>query len=75
MKSSELFMKIWIGMHPSPEGNNFLFVSFGPKTYGKPLYYEIYNHILKRAVVDAGIKKKVTPISLGIPGQLTWPQN
>lgn len=61
---SESYLKIWMGMHPSPEENNSLFVSFGPKTYGEPLYYEIYNHILKRAVVDAGIKKKVTPHTL-----------
>lgn len=61
---SESYLKIWMGMHPFPEESNSLFISICSKSYGEPLYYEMYNNILKRAVSEAGIKKKVTPHTL-----------
>lgn len=61
---SESYLKIWMGMHPCPGEDNSLFVSLSPRSYGKPLYYEIYNHIVKAAVNGAGIKKRISPHTL-----------
>jgi len=61
---SESFLKNWMQMHPCPKEDNSLFVSLSPRSYGKPLYYEMYNHIVKAAVNDAGIKKRISPHTL-----------
>ena len=38
-----------------------MFAGTGNKNFGKPLFYESYQNIIKRAVKKSGIQKKVTP--------------
>ena len=58
---AEPYIKNWVQMHPNPAHNEPLFVGTGNKNFGKPLFYESYQNIIKRAVKKSGIQKKVTP--------------
>ena len=58
---SESYLKIWMSMHPLPEEDRPLFVGLCTKSYGNSLTYTMYRNIVKRAVTDAGIKKRITP--------------
>jgi site-specific recombinase XerD len=58
---AEPYIKNWIQIHPNPHANESLFIGTGNKNYGKPLFYESYMNIIKRAVKKSGIQKKVTP--------------
>ena len=55
------YIKNWIQIHPNPAANESLFVGAGYKNNGKPLYYESYKNIIKRATKNSRIEKKVTP--------------
>jgi len=58
---SESYIKNWMQMHPCPGDDTDLFVGLGMRNYGKPLYYDVYSLVLKKAVKNAGLKKKITP--------------
>ncbi|KYC48202.1 MAG: putative tyrosine recombinase XerC-like protein [Candidatus Methanofastidiosum methylothiophilum] len=58
---AEPYIKNWVQIHPNPAHNEPLFVGTGNKNFGKPLFYESYQNIIKRAVKKSGIQKKVTP--------------
>jgi len=58
---AEPYIKNWVQIHPNPVHNESLFVGTGNKNFGKPLFYESYQNIIKRAVKKSGIQKKVTP--------------
>ncbi|HRT84788.1 MAG TPA: tyrosine-type recombinase/integrase [Bacteroidales bacterium] len=55
------YIKNWMQMYPNPRPNEPLFIGTGNRNYRKPLYYESYMNIIKRAVKNSGIEKKVTP--------------
>ena len=58
---SESYIKNWMQMHPCPGEDTDLFVGLGMRNYGKSLYYDVYSLVLKKAVKNAGLKKKITP--------------
>jgi len=58
---AEPYIKNWVQIHPNPSPDEPLFVGIGYKNNEKPLYYESYKNILKRAVKKSGVQKKVTP--------------
>jgi site-specific recombinase XerD len=58
---AEPYIKNWIQIHPNPNINESLFVGTGTKNFGKPLFYESYQNLIKRAIKKSGIEKKVTP--------------
>ncbi len=58
---AEPYIKNWIQIHPNVHPNESLFVGTGNKNFGKPLFYESYKNMLKRAVKNSKIEKKVTP--------------
>jgi len=58
---AEPYIKNWIQMHPNPGLNEPLFVGTGNKNFGKTLFYESYQNLLKRAIKKSGIQKRVTP--------------
>lgn len=58
---AEPYIKNWIQIHPNPIQNESLFVGTGTKNFGKPLFYESYQNLLKRAIKKSNIQKKVTP--------------
>lgn len=58
---AEPYIKNWIQIHPNPNVNEPLFVGTGNKNFGKPLFYESYQNLIKRAIKKSGIEKKVTP--------------
>lgn len=58
---AEPYIKNWIQLHPNPRPNESLFVGTGNKNFGKPMFYESYQNLIKRAVKKSGIGKKVTP--------------
>jgi len=55
------YIKNWVQMYPNPRPNEPLFIGTGNRNYRKPLYYESYMNIIKRAIKNSGIEKKVTP--------------
>lgn len=58
---SESYIKNWMQMHPCPGEDTDLFVGLGMRNNGKSLYYDVYSLVLKKAVKNAGLKKKITP--------------
>ena len=55
------YIKNWVQMYPNPHPDEPLFIGTGNRNYRKPLYYESYMNIIKRAIKNSGIEKKVTP--------------
>ena len=58
---AEPYIKNWVQMYPNPSPNAPLFIGTGYKNNGKPLYYESYMNIIKRAIKHSKTEKKVTP--------------
>jgi len=58
---AEPYIKNWIQIHPNPNVNGPLFVGTGNKNFGKPLFYESYQNLIKRAIKKSNLQKKVTP--------------
>jgi hypothetical protein len=58
---AEPYIKNWVHMHPRVHPDEPLFIGTGNRNNGKPLFYESYMNIIKRAIKNSGIEKKVTP--------------
>jgi hypothetical protein len=47
---AEPYIKNWIQIHPNPHLNEPLFVGTGNKNFGKLLFHESYQNLIKKAI-------------------------